>query len=145
MSIFTSIDELIAADRETLLNIPSIGPKIADSITEYFGKPDNLNVIDKFRHVGLNMVSKTLTQSESNFMLIDVRFVVTGRLDNYSRTQIQDLIKKHGGKVSSSVSNSTNYLLAGQDAGSKLSEASRLGVSIITEKEFEALLDNGMS
>ena len=91
------------------------------------------------------MVSKTLTQSESNFMLIDVRFVVTGRLDNYSRTQIQDLIKKHGGKVSSSVSNSTNYLLAGQDAGSKLSEASRLGVSIITEKEFEALLDNGMS
>ena len=89
--------------------------------------------------------SKTHTQSESNFMLIDVRFVVTGRLDNYSRTQIQDLIKKHGGKVSSSVSNSTNYLLAGQDAGSKLSEASRLGVSIITEKEFEALLDNGMS
>ena len=101
-------------------------------------------MIEKFRHVGLNTVSGPLAQSESNFILADIKFVVTGRLDNYSRTQIQDLIKKHGGKVSSSVSNSTNYLLAGQDAGSKLSEASRLGVSIITEKEFEALIDNGI-
>lgn len=141
MDKFTSIDELIASDQETLLNISSIGPKISESITEYFSKPNNKRVIEKFRSAGLNMVSESLPQSENTNLLDGLRFVVTGRLDSYSRTEIQDLIKKHGGKVSGSISKGTDYLLAGQDGGSKLVTASTLGVQIITETEFESLID----
>tara|TARA_B110000014_G_C20125414_1_gene599027 strand:+ start:3484 stop:5307 length:1824 start_codon:yes stop_codon:yes gene_type:complete len=141
MDKFTSIDELIASDQETLLNISSIGPKISESITEYFSKPNNKRIIEKFRSAGLNMVSESLPQSENTNLLDGLRFVVTGRLDSYSRTEIQDLIKKHGGKVSGSISKGTDYLLAGQDGGSKLVTASTLGVQIITETEFESLID----
>ena len=142
MNKFTSIDELIASDQETLLNIPSIGPKISESIAEYFSKPNNNRMIEKLRLAGLNMVSESIIDSENSNLLADLRFVVTGRLDNYSRTEIQDLIKKHGGKVSSSISKGTDYLLAGQDGGSKLDTASSLGIQIITETEFESLIDN---
>ena len=86
------------------------------------------------------MVSETVSRSESIPLLSDLRFVVTGRLDNYSRTEIQDLIKRHGGKVSGSVSKSTDYLLAGQDGGSKLAEATKLEVQIISESEFETMV-----
>jgi DNA ligase (NAD+) len=137
---FASIDNLVVCNQETLLNIPSIGPKISESITEYFSKPDNLNVLEKLRSAGVSMVSETLTQSEDIILLSDLRFVVTGRLENYSRTEIQDLIKRCGGKVSSSVSKSTDYLLAGQDGGSKLSEATKLGVQIISESDFEVMM-----
>jgi DNA ligase (NAD+) len=135
-----SIDNLVVCNQETLLNIPSIGPKISESITEYFSNFDNLNVLEKLRSAGVNMVSETVSRSEGIPLLSDLRFVVTGRLDNYSRTEIQDLIKRHGGKVSGSVSKSTNYLLTGQDGGSKLTEASRLGVQIISESEFETMV-----
>jgi DNA ligase (NAD+) len=136
---FASIDNLVACNQETLLNIPSIGPKISESITEYFSKFDNLNVLEKLRSAGVNMVSETVTRSEGIPLLSDLRFVVTGRLENYSRTEIQDLIKRYGGKVSSSVSKSTDYLLAGQDGGSKLVEANKLGVQIISESDFDIL------
>ena len=135
-----SIDNLVVCNQETLLNIPSIGPKISESITEYFSNFDNLNVLEKLRSAGVNMVSETVSRSEGIPLLSDLRFVVTGRLDNYSRTEIQDLIKRHGGKVSGSVSKSTDYLLTGQDGGSKLTEASRLGVQIISESEFETMV-----
>jgi DNA ligase (NAD+) len=136
---FASIDNLVACNQETLLNIPSIGPKISESITEYFSKFDNLNVLEKLRSAGVNMISETVTPSEGIPLLSDLRFVVTGRLENYSRTEIQDLIKRYGGKVSSSVSKSTDYLLAGQDGGSKLVEATKLGVQIISESDFDIL------
>jgi len=136
---FASIDNLVACNQETLLNIPSIGPKISESITEYFSEFDNLNVLEKLRSAGVNMISKTVTPSEGIPLLSDLRFVVTGRLENYSRTEIQDLIKRYGGKVSSSVSKSTDYLLAGQDGGSKLVEANKLGVQIISESDFDIL------
>ena len=142
MNKFTSIDELIASDQETLLNIPSIGPKISESVAEYFNNPNNSRIIAKFRSAGLNMISASTISSENTNLLADLRFVVTGRLDNYSRTEIQDVIKKHGGKVSSSISKGTDYLLAGQDAGSKLVTASSLGIQVITETEFESLINN---
>ena len=142
MDKFTSIDELIASDQETLLNIPSIGPKISESVAEYFNNPNNSRIIAKFRSAGLNMISASTSSSENTNLLADLRFVVTGRLDNYSRTEIQDVIKKHGGKVSSSISKGTDYLLAGQDAGSKLVTASSLGIQVITETEFESLINN---
>ena len=142
MNKFTSIDELIASDQETLLNIPSIGPKISESVAEYFNNPNNSRIIAKFRSAGLNMISVSTSSSENTNLLADLRFVVTGRLDNYSRTEIQDVIKKHGGKVSSSISKGTDYLLAGQDAGSKLVTASSLGIQVITETEFESLINN---
>ena len=137
---FASIDNLVACNQETLLNTPSIGPKISESITEYFSNPDNLNVLEKLRSAGINMVSGTVTQSEGIPLLSDLRFVVTGRLENYSRTEIQDLIKKYGGKISGSVSKSTDYLLAGQDGGSKLTEAINFGVQIISESDFETMV-----
>jgi DNA ligase (NAD+) len=136
---FASIDNLVACNQETLLNIPSIGPKISESITEYFSEFDNLNVLEKLRSAGVNMVSETVTRSVGIPLLSDLRFVVTGRLENYSRTEIQDLIKRYGGKISSSVSKSTDYLLAGQDGGSKLAEATKLGVQIISERDFDIL------
>ena len=137
---FASIDDLVTCNQETLLNTPSIGPKISESITEYFSNPENLNVLEKLRSAGVNMVSGTVTQSEGIPLLSDLRFVVTGRLENYSRTEIQDLIKKYGGKVSGSVSKSTDYLLAGQDGGSKLAEATNFEVQIISERDFETMV-----
>ena len=140
---FGDIDYLIAASKEELLAIPAIGPKIVQSVSEYFSSDSNMRVLDKLKKAGINTKSRDSESSSQPIqqILAGLRFVVTGRLENFSRSDIQDLIKQHGGSVSSSVSSRTNYLVAGDDAGSKLSDAARLGIVILTEDDFNAMVD----
>ena len=140
---FGDIDNLIAASEEELLAIPAIGPKIVQSVSEYFSSDSNRKVLDKLKQAGVNTKNGGIESSSKPIqqILTGLRFVVTGRLENFSRSDIQDLIKQLGGSVSSSVSSRTNYLIAGDDAGSKLSDAARLGIVILTEDDFNAMVD----
>lgn len=140
---FGDIDNLIAASEEELLAIPAIGPKIVQSVSEYFSSDSNRKVLDKLKQAGVNTKNVGIESSSKPIqqILTGLRFVVTGRLEKFSRSDIQDLIKQLGGSVSSSVSSRTNYLVAGDDAGSKLSDAARLGIVILTEDDFNAMVD----
>ena len=121
------------ATSEELALIDDIGPIVANSIREFFLQDQTIDLINKLKEAGVNM------QHEED--IIDNRFdgkifVLTGSLENYTRKEAGDLIEKFGGKVSGSVSKKTDYLLAGEDAGSKLTKAQSLGITILTEKEF---------
>lgn len=132
---FADIDQLMAADRADLRNIPEIGDKIADSIIEYFSVPNNRLRIERLRSYGLTLVGE---KSAATGNLIGKVFVLSGTLPNISRDEAKDLIEKAGGKVSSSISKKTDYLLLGENPGSKLEKANTLGVSII---DFDHLME----
>jgi DNA ligase (NAD+) len=130
---FGSIDEIKKAAAEELTQIDQIGPVLAKSIYDYFRDSNNLKIIDKLIAAGLNPKHKQTKQSDK---LAGKTFVVTGTLENFSRAQIEQTIKEHGGKVSSSISKKTDFVLAGAEAGSKLDKAQQLGVKVINEKQF---------
>ena len=137
---FPTVDALIAATQEDLESVPAIGPKIAENVAAYFGAEGNLLVIGKLRSAGVRLADDVPAEpSEQPFK--GLRFVVTGRLHSFSRSQIEVRVKELGGAVSGSVSRRTDYLIAGQDAGSKLQDARDLEVKIIDEDEFLALAE----
>ena len=135
---FGKMDALMAADEEALTAIPSIGPKIAASVVSYFQNSTNRDVIGRLGRAGVRLEDQARPEPVSP-TLAGLRFVVTGRLQAFSRSDIADRIKAAGGAVSGSVSKKTDYLIAGEDAGSKLADAEALGVKVITEDEFLAL------
>ena len=94
---------------------------------------------------GVNVVESTLNDSATTQPLQGLRFVVTGRLDKYSRSTVQQLITGQGGSVSNSVTTKTDYLISGDGSGSKVSDASRLGIPILTEEEFTGLIEQRQS
>jgi DNA ligase (NAD+) len=130
---FGSIEALKNATEQELTSIDQIGPVLAKSIYEYFHNPQNLKVIDKLIAAGVNTIQKKTQKSDK---LEGKTFVVTGTLENFKRDEIERIIKENGGKVSSSVSKKTDYVLAGAEAGSKLDKAQQLGVKVIDEKQF---------
>ena len=136
---FTTIDNLMSADEDTLTAIPTIGPRIADSVVSYFHNEANRNVVEKLRAAGVRLEDEPrAVPTEQPF--VGMRFVVTGRLERFSRSQVQNIIKQYGGAVSGSVSKNTSYLVAGEGGGSKLSDAQRLEVEVLTEDELLAML-----
>ena len=136
---FTTIDNLMAADEEALVAIDSIGPRIAESVVSYFRNETNRSVVEKLRAAGVRLEDEErVVPTEQPF--VGMRFVVTGRLEQFSRSQVQDLIKQYGGAVSGSVSKNTSYLVAGEGGGSKLADAQRLEVEVLTEDELLAML-----
>ena len=140
---FPTIDALIAVTQEDLESVPAIGPKIAENVVVYFGAEGNLRVIEKLRSAGVRLADDAPAEpSEQPFK--GLRFVVTGRLQSFSRSQIEGRVKELGGAVSGSVSRRTDYLIAGQDAGSKLKDARELGVRVVDEDEFLALAARGL-
>ena len=137
---FHTIDALKRATQEELEAVPAIGPKIAQNVVAYFAGESNLRVVEKLRSAGVRLADDAPAEpAEQPFK--GLRFVVTGRLQNFSRSQLQDRIKELGGAVSGSVSRRTDYLIAGQDAGSKKQDAEELGVAVIDEEEFLALAE----
>ncbi|MBU1260617.1 MAG: NAD-dependent DNA ligase LigA [Planctomycetes bacterium] len=130
---FDSIEKIKKATVEELTQIEQIGPVLAKSIYEYFHDSNNLKIIDKLITAGVNPKQKQTKHSDK---LAGKTFVVTGTLENFSRSQIEQAIKDNSGKVSSSVSKKTDYVLAGTEAGSKLDKAQQLGVKIIDKKQF---------
>ena len=136
---FTTIDNLMAADEEALVAIDSIGPRIAESVISYFRNEANRNVVEKLRAAGVRLEDEA-REIPTEQPFVGMRFVVTGRLERYSRSQIQATIKQYGGAVSGSVSKNTDYLVAGEGGGSKLNDAQRHEVEILTEEQLLAML-----
>jgi DNA ligase (NAD+) len=135
---FGSMDALMAATEEELTRINDIGPTVAEAVREFFAEPRNLALIEKLRAHGLNFVAEkrvTTTQLEG------LTFVLTGTLPTLTREAAKAMIESAGGKVSGSVSKKTDYLVAGEDAGSKLEKAQALGVKVLDEPALLALLN----
>ena len=134
---FKNIDNLMSATYEQLIFLPDLGETMADSILNYFSLPDSIEMIRRLKQYGVNMEAED-TGTDARFA--GKTFVLTGTLSNMTRAQVQDIIESFGGKTSSSVSKKTDYVLAGESAGSKLTNAQKLGVTIITEDEFEEMI-----
>ena len=141
---FRSIDALAAATDEDLTAIDGIGPKIADSLVSYFANEGNRAVIEKLRNAGVRLEDEAAEELGTK-PLEGLTFVVTGRLSGFSRSEIGVRIKELGGSVTGSVSRKTSYLLAGEDAGSKLADAESLEVPVIDEQGFEELVGGSPS
>lgn len=134
---FSSIDAVANASVEDLTQCPDIGAIVAPSIYAWFREDHNVALLNRLRTAGLNFTQKTVTAASDK--LNGTTWVITGTLSE-DRETIADTIRANGGKVSGSVSGKTTYLLAGEDAGSKLDKATKLGVKIVTEPEFRAML-----
>lgn len=127
------IETLISAERSEMENIPDIGPAASESITQFFKNPKNLKIVEDLKDAGLNF--KSVEKKETSEKLKELTFVLTGTLSK-PRDEIKDLIEANGGKVTSSVSKNTSFVLAGDSPGSKVDKAEKLGVKIIGEEEF---------
>ena len=134
---FNTMDELINAKREILECIKDIGPIVADNIISFFSVSSNIEKIKKLVSSGIEIIYPKLS---SNKFISSKSFVVTGSFNKISRNEIEEIILSNGGKVSSSVSGKTEYLICGEQPGSKLDKAKRIGTTILTEEKFLKLL-----
>ena len=134
---FGSLDAIMKASAEELEEVNEVGPRIAESIVEFFSDPHNRKLVDDLRKAGLTLTGQ---KKEKGTKLAGKTFVLTGTLVRYSRDEAKKLIEDAGGRVSGSVSKKTDYVVAGADAGSKLDKAKELGVAVIGEEEMEQLL-----
>jgi DNA ligase (NAD+) len=138
---FKNIDEIATASVEKLLTAPEVGEKIAQSVFQFFQNKENIREIERLKKAGLQFVSTAKEPEKQSEVLGDKSFVISGTFENYERDQLQEVILKNGGRVLSSVSGKLDYLLAGDNMGpSKREKAEKLGVKIISEKDFEKLL-----
>ncbi len=137
-----NIDNLMAMDAEQLAAIPEIGPKIAESIVDYFSVPGNREIVERLRRAGVQMsLSEEQLQGRTD-KLAGKKIVISGVFAKHSRDEYKAMIEQHGGKNVSSISSATSFVLAGENMGpAKLEKAQKLGVNIINEDEFLAMLE----
>ncbi len=135
---FGSLDPLAAAPLDELMEVPEVGPKVAESIVEFFSEPANRELVKKLRRAGLNLSEERKTPRDTR--LAGKTFVFTGTLARRTREEAAESVVTHGGKVSSSVSKQTDYVVVGTEPGSKYDKAKSLGVPILDEAAFEKLL-----
>ena len=136
---FKSIDALMAADKAALQDVEEVGEKIADAVLDYFADPTNIEIIERLRAAGLQFESEQ--QQLASNTLEGKNVVVSGKFSTYSRDELKALIEQHGGKNQSSVSSNTDFIVAGENMGpAKLQKAEKLGVKILSEQEFIALI-----
>jgi DNA ligase (NAD+) len=133
---FGTLDNLIKATKEELLEVKDIGEVVAGCIVDFFSKKTNLDEIERLKHFGVQIGEEKLQNIDKSNFFYGKTFVLTGTLENYKRQDATSLIESFGGNVSGSVSKNTSYVLVGADAGSKLDKAKALGVPILTEQEF---------
>jgi DNA ligase (NAD+) len=131
---FSSIDELARLSQEQLQDIPSIGPKIAESILAFFRQEQNRQIIEKLRKAGVKLKSEEVKKKD--LPLTGLEFVITGKLESLTRQDAEAKIKALGGKAGSDVTRKTNYVVAGTDPGSKLARAESLGIEKLDEEQF---------
>ncbi|MGD0667068.1 MAG: NAD-dependent DNA ligase LigA [Bryobacteraceae bacterium] len=134
-----SLDALAAASAEQLQSVEEVGSKVAESIVQYFREPRNRELVDRLRAAGLDFTY--ISERPAGGPLQGLTFVLTGALPTLSRDQAKALIEQAGGKVAGSVSKKTSYVVAGEDAGSKLDKARALGISVVDERELRRLLE----
>ena len=134
---FLTLDNIISATKEEILNIEGFGEIMADSVVEFFSLEQTKQMIEELKNFGLNMESQREIK-DNRFE--GMTFVLTGTLSTYGRKEAQEIIESYGGKASSSVSKKTTYVLAGEAAGSKLQKATDLGITIINEEQFAEMI-----
>ena len=137
---FGSLDAVMKADAEELEEVNEVGPRIAESIVEFFGDEHNRKMVSDLRKAGLTFTGR---KKEKGTKLAAKTFVLTGTLERYTRDEAKKMIEDAGGRVSGSVSKKTDYVVAGSDAGSKLDKARELGVKVVGEEELEKLVRMG--
>jgi len=127
---------------EELIEINEIGPKIAESINHFFKGKENIDIIERLRSAGLNFgQEEEIIRKEKEVQILEGKqFVLTGTLEDFTRTQVKEIISKLGGRVIGSVSKKTDYVVVGEDPGSKYQKAQKLGVLIINEEEFKKII-----
>jgi DNA ligase (NAD+) len=140
---FRSVDALATAARETpelITEVFGIGAEISQSLQQWFATNANFQLIEQLRSIGFSLRDTTETESNQAVPLAGKTFVITGTLPSMGRSEAQELIEAAGGKVTSAVSKKTNYLVAGEEAGSKLDKATALGVQVLSETELRELI-----
>ncbi len=137
---FGSMEALESAGVEELQDVNEVGPRIAESIVEFFGIAANRKLVERLREAGLTLTGQ---KKQRGTKLAGKTFVLTGTLAHFTRDEAKKMIKDAGGKVTGSVSKKTDYVVAGADAGSKLDKAKELGVAVIDEKEMEKIVSAG--
>jgi DNA ligase (NAD+) len=135
---FGSIENMQKASLDELQKIPEVGPIVAESIFAFFNTAAVLNELERFKNAGLKFTAPKL---QSSAIFEGKTFVFTGELSTMTREEAQSIAKENGAKVSGSVSSKTYAVVAGQDAGSKLAKAQELGIKVLTEHEFLALIN----
>ena len=136
---YRNMDNLMNASLESLNSVDDMGEIMAESVFEFFAQPQTQDLINRLKNYGLNMEA---LEEESTDLRFDGKiFVLTGALDKFSRKEAEEIIERFGGKTSSSVSKKTSYVLAGEDSGSKLTKAQELGVQVISEADFEKMIE----
>jgi DNA ligase (NAD+) len=136
-----TIENIINATKEELMAIPDVGETVAISLFDYFKNEENILLINDLKQAALNFELTSDTNNISN-KLNGLKFVVTGKFANFERTEIQKIIEQNGGSFSSSVSKNTSFVLAGEKPGdNKIKPAENLGIKIISEEEFNAMLN----
>ena len=137
---FSSLEKLINAEMDDLLMIHDIGPVAANNIISFFTDSKNIKNIDRLIDLGVQI---TYESEMDSHILNDKTFVITGTLQNMTRTDVKNLIEKNGGRVTSSISKKTTYLVTGDNPGSKIKKAADIGVNIINEEQLSELIKNG--
>ncbi len=130
---FGNIDDIMAASIEQVSAIDDVGVKMAESLVHYFSEPETKDLIERMKNAGVNMIAE---EKPTGGTLEGKTFVLTGTFPTLKRSEAQKLIEDNGGKVSGSVSKKTNFVVAGEEAGSKLDKAQALGINVITEEEL---------
>ena len=136
---FGSLDALLTAPVEEMTEIRDIGQTTAESIAAWRELPQSHTLIEKLRAYGVNFIGEKTAKSD---LLAGKTIVATGSLTLYTRKEINDLIESLGGKAAGSVSKKTSYVVAGENAGSKLQKAAELGIPVLTEEEFRTMITN---
>lgn len=138
-----NIDAVMNADVDTLCSIEDIGPRIAQSIIDYFGNPVNRVIVDRLRNAGLQMAMPESSQSGQSNLFAGKSIVISGTFSKHSRDEYKEMIERNGGKNAGSVSKKTDFILAGENMGpSKLEKAKSLGIQLIDEETFLNMLSN---
>ncbi|MCR1850238.1 NAD-dependent DNA ligase LigA [Paeniclostridium sordellii] len=138
---FKSLDDIINSSIEELTNLEEFGEVMADSVVEFFKEDKNIVVINKLKEVGVNILSSNSEDNGLANIFYKMKIVLTGTLPTLKRNDAKELIEARGGKATSSVSKSTTFVLAGEEAGSKLTKANELGVTVIDEAKFLEFLN----
>src|SRR6266567_5885733 len=137
---FGSIERLQQASQEELERVYEVGPKLAESIYQFFRQRENRALIERLRRAGLPMAADIVEEPKAAHVLAGKTIVLTGTLETMTRDEATALIEERGGRVTASVSKKTGFVVAGRDAGSKLEKAQKLGIEILNEQQFRAML-----
>jgi len=145
---FPSIGQLMDAGEEDLTQIEGVGPVIAQTVIQFFKTPDNVRLVEELQAAGLTLARDLVGEGSADERpqtLSGLTFVLTGTLENYSRGEAEELLRALGAKASGSVSAKTSYVVAGPNAGSKLTKAQQLGIPVLDEAALEQILQTGQT